>query len=311
MAKFISRQKWQEAYEKAGFYRTETNTIEYWDKVAETDGGSLSGKKHIECIKDYLVARKLIGAQSTVLDIGCGLGEYVREFADICGHVTALDYSEKMLSVCKERCKTAGIDNVSYILADFMEYDFTEKYDCIIACLNPTTYQPDAFDKMLALSAGPVIYFSMDTPIDGPDTETVYCGCNSVRYAEEYLKEKGIYYRKIPYSYDHIMDDGKIRNIDFAYLVAIKDENMNDVTLAHRFSNNHMAALKKDKICGCFYCTGIFSPDEIEDWLIDDNDCDRYGTAICPYCGIDSVIGESSGFPITKEFLNRMKDRWF
>ena len=24
---------------------------------------------------------------------------------------------------------------------------------------------------------------------------------------------------------------------------------------------------------------------------------------MCPYCGIDSVIGESSGYPITREFM--------
>ncbi|MBR1823574.1 MAG: cytoplasmic protein [Ruminococcus sp.] len=86
---------------------------------------------------------------------------------------------------------------------------------------------------------------------------------------------------------------------------------MDDVTRAHLFSNNHMEALKKDKICGCFYCLKIFPPSEIEEWIIADNDCDRYGTAICPYCGIDYVIGESSGYPITKEFLARMKKRWF
>ena len=75
-----------------------------------------------------------------------------------------------------------------------------------------------------------------------------------------------------------------------------------------------MAALKKDKVCGCFYCLKIFSPEDIKEWLVakdEGNLCDRYGTAICPYCGIDSVIGESSGYPITKEFLAKMKEYWF
>lgn len=82
-------------------------------------------------------------------------------------------------------------------------------------------------------------------------------------------------------------------------------------TLAHKFSNNHMEALKKDKVCGCFYCLKIYSPSKIKRWIISDNACDEHGTAICPYCDIDSVIGESSGFPITKEFLTEMNKRWF
>ena len=86
---------------------------------------------------------------------------------------------------------------------------------------------------------------------------------------------------------------------------------MEDYIKAHRFSNNHMEELKKDNLCGCFYCLEVFSPSEIKEWIIADNDCDRYGTAICPYCDIDSVIGESSGFPITKEFLSKMNKYWF
>jgi hypothetical protein len=50
----------------------------------------------------------------------------------------------------------------------------------------------------------------------------------------------------------------------------------------------------------------IFSPQEIYEWIPDIS-----GTAVCPYCGIDSVIGESSGYPITKEFLQEMYDYWF
>ncbi len=87
-----------------------------------------------------------------------------------------------------------------------------------------------------------------------------------------------------------------------------------DLIKAHEYCRNHMAALKRDKVCGCFYCRKIYAPSEITEWLIakdDSNKCDRYGTAICPYCGIDSVIGESSGYPITEAFLTAMEKRWF
>ena len=86
---------------------------------------------------------------------------------------------------------------------------------------------------------------------------------------------------------------------------------MADFIEAHKFSSNHMEQLKRDTLCGCFHCGKIFSPDEIEEWIIADNDCDREGTAVCPYCGIDSVIGASSGYPITPEFLGEMRRYWF
>lgn len=81
---------------------------------------------------------------------------------------------------------------------------------------------------------------------------------------------------------------------------------MQDYIEAHKYSSNHKKQLLNDKICGCFYCTTIFSPKEIKEWIKDSE-----GTAICPYCGIDSVIGKSSGYSITKEFLNKMKNHWF
>ncbi|MBR6502910.1 MAG: cytoplasmic protein [Clostridia bacterium] len=80
----------------------------------------------------------------------------------------------------------------------------------------------------------------------------------------------------------------------------------NDIIEAHKFSHNNKPMLEKDSICGCFYCLTIFDPQEINDWVVD-----AVGTAVCPYCDIDSVIGESSGYPITKEFLKEMHDHWF
>lgn len=74
---------------------------------------------------------------------------------------------------------------------------------------------------------------------------------------------------------------------------------------AHRFSSHNRASLEKDTICGCFYCLKIFDPIKINEWWDDDH------TAVCPYCGIDSVIGENSGYKVTESFLKEMHQRWF
>lgn len=78
-----------------------------------------------------------------------------------------------------------------------------------------------------------------------------------------------------------------------------------DIIQAHKYSSHHRKLLEADTLCGCFYCLKIFSPSEIEEWI--DND----DTALCPYCEIDSLIGESSGAPVTLEFLRSMNEYWF
>jgi len=81
----------------------------------------------------------------------------------------------------------------------------------------------------------------------------------------------------------------------------------NDIIQAHKYSSNHHTSLLKDNMCGCFHCLIIFPPFEITDWIQEMEG----KTALCPYCGIDSVIGESSGYPITKDFLRQMNLHWF
>ena len=55
-----------------------------------------------------------------------------------------------------------------------------------------------------------------------------------------------------------------------------------------------------------FICLAEFEPEAIADWV------DESGvTALCPKCGIDSVIGSASGFPITRDFLEQMRKHWF
>lgn len=40
------------------------------------------------------------------------------------------------------------------------------------------------------------------------------------------------------------------------------------------------------RVCGCFHCLATFPADEIREWV--DND----QTALCPRCGVDSVLAE-------------------
>lgn len=78
-----------------------------------------------------------------------------------------------------------------------------------------------------------------------------------------------------------------------------------DLDRAHEHCIRHQEEIEASRNCGCFYCLAIFPPESITEWVPDE------GTALCPECGIDAVIGSGSGFPITRGFLAQMYMRWF
>ena len=90
-----------------------------------------------------------------------------------------------------------------------------------------------------------------------------------------------------------------------------------DVELAHTHSTGHRAELAASALCGCFFCLATFPPSAITRWTDcpegtpEEQEANLGVTALCPQCGVDSVIGSASGFPITPEFLSRMEIRWF
>lgn len=74
---------------------------------------------------------------------------------------------------------------------------------------------------------------------------------------------------------------------------------------AHDGCNDNKDIISKSNICECFYCKQTFLPTEIKEWV---GTKDR---ALCPKCGIDSVIGSASGYDITSDFLENMYEYWF
>jgi hypothetical protein len=80
--------------------------------------------------------------------------------------------------------------------------------------------------------------------------------------------------------------------------------------IAHKHSIRHHGEVMASTLCGCFFCCKTFAPSDIKNWVADGaTESDK--TALCPYCGIDSVIGSASGYPITEKFLEMMKRHWF
>gem|GEM_PF-3257598 len=112
---------------------------------------------------------------------------------------------------------------------------------------------------------------------EGCGSITVLCSKNS--YAHIYCQQ---------YQKEHKEDQDK----NSAYIAA------------HKYTLPYKQERKNDSICGCFFCMTIFPFEEIKGWA-------DSSVVTCPYCMIDSVIGDSSGYPITAEFLKRMYKYWF
>jgi len=88
------------------------------------------------------------------------------------------------------------------------------------------------------------------------------------------------------------------------------DPNAHDLHGAHAASIRHRTVVLVSERCACFHCERTFLPGDIRRWT-DHDDRGVGQTALCPYCGIDSVLGSASGYAVTPAFLAAMRDHWF
>lgn len=73
----------------------------------------------------------------------------------------------------------------------------------------------------------------------------------------------------------------------------------------HEHSMNNHTELKLSLRCGCFTCGRLFDATEVEDYIDDGK------TALCPYCSVDSVIGDASGIELNPKLLNELNKMYF
>ena len=74
---------------------------------------------------------------------------------------------------------------------------------------------------------------------------------------------------------------------------------------AREHASKHRVELETSDSCGCFSCFRRFTTAEIKAWV----DADQ--TALCPHCGLDSVLGSASPYQLSDGFLRRMHQHHF
>lgn len=85
----------------------------------------------------------------------------------------------------------------------------------------------------------------------------------------------------------------------------MKNEEPFDNILEHTV-HNEIEILNSD-VCSCIFCCQTYSARLVKDWVSDT----KGNNAICPNCGIDAVVGDSSGYTFDKKRLRAINLHFF
>lgn len=73
----------------------------------------------------------------------------------------------------------------------------------------------------------------------------------------------------------------------------------------HTYSSHNKRLIDISNQCYCFYCRSCMDHSEIRDYM------DNGQTAICPKCGIDSIIPDSIEEAVDENIILQMNEYWF
>lgn len=72
-----------------------------------------------------------ISKNTTILDMGAGVGVWSFELAPKCKKVTAVEFSKKLIGIAKIEARKRGINNIVFIHKSAQDFKTDEKYDIV------------------------------------------------------------------------------------------------------------------------------------------------------------------------------------
>lgn len=115
-------------------------SVKFWNSMSNSYDNQVN-KKYSEAYKKTIEkTKKHLKEKDKVLDFACGTGITTVELADSVENIFAIDISDKMIEVAKNKITDNSIENVNFTVCDIMD----------------NTLKDDSFDVILAFN---ILYF--------------------------------------------------------------------------------------------------------------------------------------------------------
>lgn len=78
------------------------------------------------------------------------------------------------------------------------------------------------------------------------------------------------------------------------------------IKLASKLSFNNYEKLLDSQMCACYHCLKTYPASELTEFTSSSDT-----SALCIFCGVDSILPENSEIALTQENLQQLQAYWF
>lgn len=134
--------------QQIAYYRARAGEYDEWFyRLNRYDRGEALNQQWFDEVALVLREVQALGHADTALELACGTGIWTQELAKLAEHVTALDASEEVLAINREKLNAA---NVAYQQADLFTWEPEQQYDLIFFSFWLSHVPPERLERFLA-----------------------------------------------------------------------------------------------------------------------------------------------------------------
>ncbi|MDR0904834.1 MAG: class I SAM-dependent methyltransferase [Oscillospiraceae bacterium] len=132
---------------------------EWIDDLSPDGEGKRGMRERVEFTVNYLRRRGLLNDTDTVVDVGCGPGLFVAEFAKYVKRSVGIDYSQRFTDYGAELAASRGLANAEFFREDFFALDVEERglagaFDLVFTSITPAASGEGCLEKLIKMSRG-------------------------------------------------------------------------------------------------------------------------------------------------------------
>ncbi len=149
MDDFWQQEQGWDTRKKSGRKFDDEVELAFWEKIAPSYSKNFNLCRDVPGLKKKLLS--LLEADSEILEIGCGTGNFTIPLAAWVRQVTALDFSPAMLAQLQQNIRNGNIGNIRPICGKWEDYkmDYDVDYILSVNSLYRVCYMEQALRKIL------------------------------------------------------------------------------------------------------------------------------------------------------------------